>query len=314
MRSRTFALFVLFFGGVSLFLLGLVAAPLLGLVTPQNFAGHPAATISLDLSGQVAALQEEKNRLSAALVQSARDAAALEKRLAESPPAAASGDNAPSRRQLAAVSSERDKALAQSKAIAAHAQSLKSERDAARQELAAAQGAIGALQRDLATAESSRATSVEAATSEFARLRATLAERTAEIATLRRHAEASDAALAAQTAPPRVESAPPARSSTVAPRGSEAPLANATSAIAAGVTAYLAGQYQKAYAIWYPVAEAGDARAQFHVGALYYEGRGVERDFVESRRWLDQAVANGSKSAAALLNAIADASDQSGRR
>ncbi len=52
-----------------------------------------------------------------------------------------------------------------------------------------------------------------------------------------------------------------------------------------GIGAYLRGDYAAALEIWRPLAEGGDARAQFKVGVLYYKGQGVPLDQVEAIRW-----------------------------
>ena len=40
-------------------------------------------------------------------------------------------------------------------------------------------------------------------------------------------------------------------------------------------------------------AEAGDAQAQFNLGAMYFEGRGVPQDDGEACRWIDLASVQG---------------------
>ena len=45
-----------------------------------------------------------------------------------------------------------------------------------------------------------------------------------------------------------------------------------------GFTTYKAGDFKKAYDIWLPLAEAGNAEAQFRVGRLYDFGEGIEPD------------------------------------
>ena len=46
----------------------------------------------------------------------------------------------------------------------------------------------------------------------------------------------------------------------------------------AGWTAYQNGDFAKALAEWRPLADQGVARAQFNVGVLYDEGKGVAQD------------------------------------
>lgn len=61
----------------------------------------------------------------------------------------------------------------------------------------------------------------------------------------------------------------------------------------AGREAFVAGDYEKALDIWQPLAEDGDARAQFNVGLLYDEGLGVEKDPQQARQWWSKAAEQG---------------------
>lgn len=54
--------------------------------------------------------------------------------------------------------------------------------------------------------------------------------------------------------------------------------AGAEAAFRDGLSAYNAGSYARALAVWEPIARAGDARAQAGLGFMYYSGRGVPRD------------------------------------
>ena len=324
MQRRTLALLVLAFGGTSLFLLGIVAAPLLGLIPPRAIAGHPAATISLDLSGQVDALHDETARLKTALAQSARDVSALEAQFAQSaaqapppaPPAAARDDPA-ARQRIADLESEVAQAqvqLAELRTAQAAAQRALTRRDesiaALRRDRAAAAESAAAAELAQKTAEraaeAARSEAGKAASAAVDRLRAALAERDAENAALRMRLATTEAAVgsvsanAESPAPSAPVAAPEQPVEPATEEGSGGAGAGATS-VADGVTAYQAGDYTRAYDIWRPLAEAGDPQAQFHVGALYYEGRGVGRDFAAARRWLDRAVAKGSIPAAALI-------------
>ena len=49
-----------------------------------------------------------------------------------------------------------------------------------------------------------------------------------------------------------------------------------------GYTAYTAGDYATALQEWTPLAEAGDALAQFMLGVLYLNGFGVVQDYKET--------------------------------
>ncbi|MDX1432891.1 MAG: tetratricopeptide repeat protein, partial [Gammaproteobacteria bacterium] len=71
------------------------------------------------------------------------------------------------------------------------------------------------------------------------------------------------------------------------------PLAAADDDYEAGKRAYLAGDYERALAIWQPLAEGGDRFAQFSLGSLYFEGSGVDKDFAASARWFRAAAEQG---------------------
>ena len=60
-----------------------------------------------------------------------------------------------------------------------------------------------------------------------------------------------------------------------------------------GREAYLAGDFQKALDYWSRLANAGDPRAQFGVGTLYYEGKGVALDLSHSAQWFRKAAEQG---------------------
>ncbi len=53
----------------------------------------------------------------------------------------------------------------------------------------------------------------------------------------------------------------------------------------AGWRAYEQGDFGAALAAWRPLAEAGDVRAQFNIGTLYDQGKGVERDPEQAIVW-----------------------------
>jgi TPR repeat protein len=54
-------------------------------------------------------------------------------------------------------------------------------------------------------------------------------------------------------------------------------------------------------------AEQGDVDAQYRVGLIYAEGRGVEQDEVKSFYWLSRAVQQGDAGAKTLLLVVAAA-------
>jgi TPR repeat protein len=48
---------------------------------------------------------------------------------------------------------------------------------------------------------------------------------------------------------------------------------------------------------WRPLAEQGDALAQYNLGVLYRKGRGVPQDNVQARQWYAKAAAQGQAKA-----------------
>lgn len=61
----------------------------------------------------------------------------------------------------------------------------------------------------------------------------------------------------------------------------------------AGMDASTRGDYATALREWRPLAEQGDALAQYNLGMLYRKGRGVPQDDVQARQWYAKAAAQG---------------------
>ena len=61
----------------------------------------------------------------------------------------------------------------------------------------------------------------------------------------------------------------------------------------AGMDANNRGDYATALREWRPLAEQGDALAQYNLGVLYRKGRGVTQDDVQARKWYDKAAVQG---------------------
>jgi len=83
------------------------------------------------------------------------------------------------------------------------------------------------------------------------------------------------------------------------------PSATAAATVRDGVLAYQTGDYAGAEAIWRPLAESGNARARFHLGALYLEGRLGRPDPEAAYRWLALAAEAGQAAAAPLRDQAA---------
>jgi uncharacterized protein len=61
----------------------------------------------------------------------------------------------------------------------------------------------------------------------------------------------------------------------------------------AGMDANNREDYATALREWRPLAEKGDALAQYNLGVLYRKGRGVTQDDVQARKWYDKAAVQG---------------------
>jgi len=65
----------------------------------------------------------------------------------------------------------------------------------------------------------------------------------------------------------------------------------------AGWEAYSRGDYATALKEWRPLAQQGDADAQYNLGVMYYEGKGVPQDYVQAYMWFNLAASRGDKHA-----------------
>ena len=84
----------------------------------------------------------------------------------------------------------------------------------------------------------------------------------------------------------------------------EAAPTNPRDALREGVLAYQAGEFQRALELWRPLAGRGVVRAQFHLGAMYYEGRTGAPDRVEAYVWLNRSASGGYQPAEALRDRV----------
>ena len=64
-----------------------------------------------------------------------------------------------------------------------------------------------------------------------------------------------------------------------------------------GWEAYERGDYAMALKEWRPLAEQGDALAQFSLGAMYSVGEGIPQDYAEAVKWYRLAAEQGDASA-----------------
>ena len=73
-----------------------------------------------------------------------------------------------------------------------------------------------------------------------------------------------------------------------------------------GVNAAKVGDYATAMRFWRPLAEQGDAVAQYSLGAMYSAGQGVPQDYVSAYMWLNLAAAGGIDDAAKGRDVVAE--------
>lgn len=71
-----------------------------------------------------------------------------------------------------------------------------------------------------------------------------------------------------------------------------------------GVASYERGDYVAALWKWRPLAEQGDAQAQYELGQSYFRGRGVLRDYTEAAKWFRLAAEKGYAEAQVLLGGM----------
>lgn len=64
-----------------------------------------------------------------------------------------------------------------------------------------------------------------------------------------------------------------------------------------GIAAYHQGDYAKALRLFRIAAAKGDAEAQFNVGKMYQDARGVNRNYAEALHWYRLAVAQNNSDA-----------------
>jgi len=74
----------------------------------------------------------------------------------------------------------------------------------------------------------------------------------------------------------------------------------------AGLAAYNQGDYATALKEWRPLAEQGNAVAQFNLGVGYDNGQGVPQDYVKAVRWYRLAAEQGNASAQYNLGVMYD--------
>src|SRR6478672_11830312 len=74
--------------------------------------------------------------------------------------------------------------------------------------------------------------------------------------------------------------------------------------VKAGIDAWQRADYAAAVSIWRPLAERGDADAQFNLGQAYRLGRGVPISLGQAKTWFERAAASGHLDAETTLGLL----------
>src|SRR3954468_17574651 len=74
--------------------------------------------------------------------------------------------------------------------------------------------------------------------------------------------------------------------------------------VKAGIDAWQRADYTGAVGIWRPLAEGGDADAQFNLGQAYRLGRGVPLDLSVAKIWFERAARSGHVDAETTLGLL----------
>ena len=71
-----------------------------------------------------------------------------------------------------------------------------------------------------------------------------------------------------------------------------------------GDEAYMSGDYATALKEWTPLAEQGNTYAQYNLGIMYYNGKGVPQDYKEAVKWYTLSAEQGHIKAQNNLGAM----------
>src|SRR5690348_397369 len=74
--------------------------------------------------------------------------------------------------------------------------------------------------------------------------------------------------------------------------------------VKSGIEAWQRSDYSGAVAIWRPLAEKGDADAQFNLGQAYRLGRGVPINLAAAKTWFERAAGQGHVDAETTLGLL----------
>ena len=56
-----------------------------------------------------------------------------------------------------------------------------------------------------------------------------------------------------------------------------------------GLSAYNRQDFKAVVKLWHSAGEDGDVNAEYHLGSMYFDGRGVKKDYAEAMKWLHMA-------------------------
>ena len=73
-----------------------------------------------------------------------------------------------------------------------------------------------------------------------------------------------------------------------------------------GLAAAQRQDFATAFRLWKPLADKGDANAQYNLGLMYANGRGVAQDYKEAVKWYRLAAAQGNANAQYNLGVMYD--------
>jgi hypothetical protein len=79
-------------------------------------------------------------------------------------------------------------------------------------------------------------------------------------------------------------------SKTLKPQTAAASANSKSRQLTKGLNAYYSGDYNTAFAMLHPLAEANSPRAQFRLGVMYYQGRTVVKNEDLARQWIARAL------------------------
>jgi TPR repeat protein len=74
--------------------------------------------------------------------------------------------------------------------------------------------------------------------------------------------------------------------------------------VKAGIDAWQRSDYSGAVAIWRPLAEKGDADAEFNLGQAYRLGRGVATNLAAAKTWFERSASQGHVDAETTLGLL----------